>query len=145
MANTGLKTYSADEVIVVYGNTLVNEGLADGTFVSVEWDEDAFSLSIGADGEGTRSKTNNRGATITLTLMQTSDINDLLSTQYLLDLNTPGGVTSPFLVKDSNGRTLMAAEECWIQRAANVEYGREAGEREWVLRTSSLVPFIGGN
>jgi hypothetical protein len=146
MANTGLKTYSADEIVAVFGNIIMNEGLADGTFITVEWDEDAYALSVGADGEATRSKTNNRAATITLTLMQTSDVNDLLSTQYLLDINSPGGAgVAPFLLKDTQGRTLMAAEQCWIQRAANVEYGREATTREWVLRTSSLVPFIGGN
>lgn len=146
MANTGLKTYSGDEVVLVVGNIPVSSGFADGTFVSVEFDEDAFTLTVGTDGEATRSKSNNRSATITITLMQTSDVNDLLSAQYLLDINSPGGAgLVPFLLKDTSGRSLFLAEQCWIQKAPAIEYGRESGTVEWTLRTSSLVPFFGGN
>ncbi len=144
MAN--LKTYGGDEVSVVFAGIPITGGLADGDFLTIESDEDAFSLQIGTDGEGTRSKTNNRAATITLSLMQTADANDLLSAQHNLDLNSPGGAgVGPLFVKDNSGRSLYVAEKAWIQKAPTVTFGRDAGPREWVIRTHSLVRGDAGN
>ena len=54
-------------------------GLTNGVFISVERDTDAFTKVVGADGEGMRSKSNDKSATITITLMQSSSSNDALS------------------------------------------------------------------
>lgn len=141
-----VKIYDPDQVTIVFGATIIGSGWADGTFVSVEQDEDAFSLYVGTDGEGTRAKSNNASATITFTLAQSALANDLLSAQYNLDLLTPGGVgVVPLLVKDGSGRSLFAAESAWIQKPPRAEYGREVGTREWTIRTDSLVQFHGGN
>jgi len=141
-----VKNYAADEVVIAFGAIPVNSGYADGDFVSIEYDEDAFSLQIGTDGEAARSRTNNRAATITISLMQTSDANDLLSAQYNLDVNSAGGAgIVPLLITDTSGRSLFTAEKAWIQKLPDVTYSREAGPREWVIRTNNLVALVGGN
>lgn len=141
-----MKVYNADQVQIVVAGIPVTGGWGDGDFVSIESDEDAFSLVVGTDGEATRSRTNNKGATITLTLMQSSDVNDLLSALHALDVNSPGGAgIGPFFCRDGNGRSLYMAESCWIQKRPTAVFGREAGPREWVIRTDKLIAFDGGN
>ena len=143
--NTKLKVYDPSEVVVSYGVSLI-EGFADGTFVVCARDEDSYSLQVGTDGEATRSKSNNRSGTMTITLMQGSLSNDVLSALHIADENSTGGASIlPFLVKDLNGRTLTSAQTAWIQKPADDEFGREAGPREWVLRTNNLDKFTGGN
>lgn len=146
MANSGLKTYSADEVVVVVGGIPVTEGLGPDTFLSIEYDEDHWSLSVGSAGEGSRAKNNNYSATITITLQQTSDVNTLLTQAYLADTRgVPGGATVPFLCTEVLGDSRYAAQQCWIQKPPTAEYGREVTTREWVLRTHNLVANFGGN
>ncbi len=141
-----LKVYAADEVQVVFGGVALTKGQADGEFLKIEQNEDAFTLQMGTDGEGTRSKTNNRSATLTVMLMQTADANDQLSAIHEVDKSTPGGPgVLPFIVKDNSGRALYMAETCWIKKAPPVSFGREAGPREWIFETNSLVRVDGGN
>jgi hypothetical protein len=139
------KVYDAKSVIITFGPILVS-GFADGTFVSVDQNEDSFTLQMGTDGEGTRSKSNNKSHTITFTLMQSSDSNDLLSAQHNLDLATPNGDgIGPLFVKDLLGRATYLAETAWIRKPPTAEFGREAGPREWTLETDNLVRLDGGN
>ena len=77
-------TYDPANVIVSIGGTPMS-GFADGTFVMVSRDEDIFSKVSGADGEVSRAKSNNRSGSLTLTLMQTSMSNDVLSAIAVLD------------------------------------------------------------
>lgn len=138
-----LRTYDPKEVaVIINGQTL--SGFADGTFVTVERDEDSWSLSIGTDGEGARAKSNNKSGTITVTLQQTSDSNKILSDLALADELTSTG-TFPVLIKDASGYSIHSAEIAWIQKPATAEYAREAGNREWVIRTHELYTYSGGN
>jgi hypothetical protein len=119
---SALKTYNADQV------------------------QDSYTLQVGTDGEATRSRTNNRSHTITLTLMQSSDINDLLSAVHTIDINSAGGAgIGPLIVKDGSGRALYIAEKCWVKKPPAVEFGREAGPREWVFETNNMIRLDAGN
>ncbi len=139
------KVYNPKDITIIFGPIIVS-GFADGTFLSIDFNEDAYSLQVGTDGEGTRSKTNNKSATITFTLMQSSDTNDLLSALHQTDISTSGGDgIVPFLVKDLQGTSLYVAETAWIRKAPTSEFGREAGPREWAIETDNLVAFIGSN
>lgn len=139
-----VKTYDPANVSIVFAGVPVS-GFADGTFLSVEFDEDAFNLTVGADGEGARAKTNNRSATIEFTLLQSALANDLLSAVAALDELSSDGV-GPLLIKDNFGRTLFGAESAWIQKKPRAEFAKEISERVWVVRTEKLdVAFIGGN
>lgn len=139
-----LFTYDADQISITFAGQICDSGFGDGTFVNIDFLEDAFTLKIGTDGEGTRSKSNNRAAKIELTLMQTSLFNAVLSNLHNLDLNSPGGAgLSPLSVTDRAGRSLYTAETAWVKKSPSREYGREANHRVWMLETNSLIALDG--
>lgn len=140
-----VKTYDPSHVSMFYG-PIEMQGFAQDAAISVEHDEDDWTLVVGVDGEGTRSRTSNKSATITVSLMQSSTVNALLSAQRTLDNNTPGGTGGfPILIKDNSGTTVLSCESAWIQKAPTAELNREATTREWIFRTDNLVALHGGN
>lgn len=140
-----VKTYDPSHVSMFFG-VIEMQGFAQDAAITVEHDEDDWSLVIGVDGEGTRSKTSNRSATITVALMQSSVTNDLLSAARILDNDTPGGSGAlPLIIKDNSGTTKFTAESCWIQKGPTAELNREATTREWTFRTDNVVAIHGSN
>lgn len=135
-------TYDPSQLVITFGPVLMS-GYADAD-VTVERNEDAFTLKVGLDGKGTRTKNANRSGKVTIPLMQSSLCNDLLSGIAQLDEKAGAGVY-PLLVKDLSGRTLHAAQTAWIQKQPASAFGKEAGPREWILETDNLESFIGGN
>jgi len=127
---------------IVGGNIL--QGFADGTFIKAERNDPAFNLKVGVDGEGTRSKSNNKSGKITITLMQSSSSNDDLSTLAAKDEASNSGVV-PFFGEDGSGRSLFTALTCWVQKYPDSEFAKEVSTRTWVLETDDLEIFIGGN
>lgn len=140
-----VRTYDPSQVTIIFAGIPIS-GFADGTFVSVEQNEDSFTLQVGTDGEGTRSKTNNRSGRVTLTLMQSSASNDALAAIHSLDVLSPSGDgIGPLLIKDNSGRSLFSADAAWIVKPPTGEFGREATSREWIIETDHLILSYGGN
>lgn len=142
-----VKTYDPSHVSMFYGPIKMS-GFAEDAAIKFEHDDDDWSLKIGVDGEGTRSRTSINSATITVSLMQSSEVNALLDAARELDNYTPGGTGgAPLLIKDLSGTTLLACETAWIQKAPGTELNREASTREWIFRTDSVAPgaIHGGN
>lgn len=140
-----VKTYDPDDVAQVFFGIPIS-GYADGTFISIEFNEESFSLSVGVDKEACRAKTNNDSARVTFTLMQSSICNDLLSAVHAVDKLSPSGDgIGPYLMKDNSGRTVNAAETAWIVKPPTQAYSREVESREWVLETDDMKAFVGGN
>lgn len=135
--------YDPKNVSVVVGGKIL-KGFADGTFVLCERNEQAYNLKVGVDGEGTRAKSNNKSGKITVTLIQSSSSNDVLSAFALADEASNTGAV-PFLLRDNNGTTLVTALTAWVQKFANVEDAKEVSTRVWVLETDELNMFVGGN
>lgn len=137
-------TYAADKVIVIVGGIPVS-GFADGTFVTAKYEADRYIKKVGADGEVSRSKNADKSGTIELVLSQTSASNDALNA--LFGLASLAGIDPvvPVAVTDLSGRSLVAASKCWLKTAPEVTFGREIGERTWVLEAADLLITVGGN
>lgn len=118
-------------------------GFMDGTFVNAERNEDAFSMSVGAQGDVTRVRSRNRTGLVTITLQAASPTNDLLTAQAQLD-ELSGVSYGPLQIEDLNGNTLLLASVAWIKKAPAVEFGTEAGSREWVFECADLEMSVGG-
>ncbi len=116
---------------------------APDTFIKVERDEDSFSKQTGATGEVTRSKSNNRGGKVTLTLMSHSQDNDALSAIQAADELSGTGV-APLQGKELNGTTVVSAANAWIQKPPAVERGKESGTTEWTFDCAVIEVFNGG-
>lgn len=141
----GFKVYNADEVAISVAGIPITGGFADGEFVRIERETEAFSDVVGTDGEVTRSKTNDKRATVTIILMQTADANDLLAALHRTDKKTPGGSgVGRTLIEDLNGRALYEAAKSWIMTSPDVSFDREATSREWPIRLAELEDFTGG-
>lgn len=143
MASAGVYTYAADAVQIIVGGVPIS-GLADGTFVNIERDEQAYTKTTGADGTTSRARTGNRSGSITLTLQQTSPSNDVLSGFLVADEAGDQGVV-PVLVKDTSGRTLCYASAAWVQQMPSQDFAKEVNEREWTLDCARIDAFVGGN
>lgn len=139
-----VKTYDFNQVsCIVGGNALT--GFADGDdVVKVEYEKEEFMTIVGASGEATRTKSNNKSAKVTLKLLKTSLANDILNGYLQADRLSNSGLF-PFLVKDNNGTDLHAAEQMWIEKAPSVGHGENPTATEWILRTSYMVSTYGGN
>lgn len=138
-----LRTYDPKKVTVVIGGVPMS-GFADGTFLSIIRSEDAFTKVTGADGDTSRAKSNNRDGEATLTLLQTSPSNDILTGFAQLDERENGGVVS-FTVKDLSGRSTFVSAFAWIRKLPDSEYGKEISDREWVFELADMDMFVGGN
>lgn len=118
-------------------------GFADGTFVSISFESDAWIHESGSDGEEMRTKSNDNRATCTITLMESSASNDVLSGLYLADKASSAGAV-PFMVKDNNGTTLVTAVSAWVRKMTDISKGRSGENREWTISLSDCVAFAGG-
>ncbi len=140
-----VKVYDADQMTVSIAGIPL-KGYADGEFLSIAYENNLFDDVVGTDGDTTRSKTNDRRATITINLMQTSDSNDLLSALFNADSAAPNGAgIGALLIRDRQGRTVYSASEAWIMQMPPASFDRTATERAWEIRVGELVSFVGGN
>lgn len=139
----GVKTFDPKQVQMIIGGNQI-AGFADGEFINVERDENTFSKVVGADGEVSRAKSNNRSGILTLTLLQTSASNDILSAIMIADELTNSGII-PIYIKDSLGTSTLFSGEGWVQKPPAFTADKEIGNREWVIDLASVDVFIGGN
>lgn len=146
-----MATYDSNEVSVNFAGIPVDPGAgageyaADGDFVSIEFDEPAFKDVKSIDGKMTRSKTNDRSATMKIRLMDSSPTNALFSTLHRLDMALPNGAgVGTFSVRDRNGLSLHFSDKAWISAPPNVAYGQLAQVREWTFRCEYMDSFDGG-
>ena len=138
-----MKTYDPGKLSVIVNGFIIS-GFAEDSLVTAGRREDTWSLAMGADGEGTRSKTNDRSGEIKITLMQSSASNIVLSALAKLDELGNAGVAS-ILIKDDSGFSIYSAEQAWVKKPPEAEFGKSASEREWVFETDNLEWYEGGN
>lgn len=137
------KFYDPDLVTFTFAGVTVDGYATDG-MLSVEFSDEAFKVVRGLDGVLSRSKVLGRYATITCKLMQTSRSNAVFTGIHTQDLLSSGGAgVSPVMLKDGNGASIVVSDEAWINGFPNIDYGGEAGPREWKI-TVALPKVIEG-
>ena len=140
-----MRVYDAKACSVSFANIPIT-GWADGDFVVIDNESDAYGDAIGTDGEVTRFRTNDDRANVTIRLMQSSAVNDQLSALHTLDkLSSNGAGLGVFYFKDTNGTSIYSGENAWIQKAPPATFSREVKEREWKIRVAKLVRVDGSN
>lgn len=132
--------------VVVAALPIDAEGYADGEFIKVERDTDGWTDVAGTGGGVARAKQHDKRATVTLTLLQTSPMNAVLSTLAVLDDESDNGAgVGPFLLKDRGGLSVYAAAACWVARMPDVTLEKNVVARQWKIRIAKLKAFEGGN
>lgn len=140
-----VKEYDPKQIAIIFAGIPIT-GFADGEFVTVEYDNDAFSDMAGTDGEVSRARSSDERATVTFKLAATSASNARLSALARIDRVTPGGAGVGFLSITNllNRATAHEAEDAWIASMPSVSYDRTVGSREWKIRAAKMVSFEAG-
>lgn len=139
------KQYNPKAIIVTWGEFLI-QGFADGSIVRVEYDEDAVTKTVGAQGDVTATINHNRGGKGTCNIKQGAPINDFLSLNAASNRPREAAlVVKPFMVKDLFGTTLCIAPQAWIMKVATSEFSKEHTPREWIWDFGDLKMNTGGS
>jgi hypothetical protein len=139
-----VKTYAPNRVKIVMG-AIALSGLAEDTFVTVSEIGEGISSVAGVDGEVARSMSRDSRLRITVTLVQTSTSNALLSALHQADKTTDGDGAVPVAVTDLRGKSLHASDSAWIVKTPDAGYAAKVGTREWVIETGPAINVVGGN
>jgi arabinogalactan endo-1,4-beta-galactosidase len=132
-ANPLVTTYDPKRVIITFGGVPIG-GFADGTFIQVDPNSESFTKKVGADGEVTRSMSNDNTHTVVITLQQSSLSNQYLSTCKNADRLTGLGML-PLNITDLNGASLFFWPQAWISTDPGWGYAKENTDRAWTFQT----------
>jgi hypothetical protein len=138
-----VKTYSPKKVTVAVAGVPIS-GFSEGTFVTIEREVDGFTKKVGADGEVTRVQSANQSGKVTFTLQATSESNRYLMGLAKADEATLNGVV-PITVKENIGNSLAVANNAWIMKIPNMEYGDDLSSVEWVFESEEIEILHNGS
>lgn len=144
----GAKTYDPKKVIVVFGSVNIT-GFDEGTFVQIETQGDGTTAVVGCDQEVVRSiSPQSILKKIVITLLQSSDSNDKLSSIQDSDNQSGNGVKA-LSIKDLSGRTLLKSSSAWIVKKPQVQRGKSVGDGKCAWEFLAVVPddqfVVGGH
>lgn len=134
-----LKTYDPSKIDIVFNGININSGVAPDTFISVSRNEDTWTLVVGSDGTGARTKNSNISGTVEITLMQNSPVNALLAASALTDENSDANIISNLTINDPSGSLILSAVDCWIRKVADQDLGKEQNTRTWMFEAHKLL------
>ncbi len=138
-----MKTYDPLKFVITFAGISLNKGVTDGTFLSVSSAAPGFKKKVGAGGDVTRIRSHDRSAVAKLTLMQTSEVNDRLSSRYNADRAAVNGQgVGTFTVQDLSGTT-VAEGTAWISDDPDLNLGGDASDREWTFDIADWIPVHG--
>lgn len=112
-------------------------GFHTGEMVKCSRNNPTWKHEKGGQGDGVRTRSRDKSGTIVFTLQSTSPSNKLLLARALLDESTGRGFGSA-LGKDSDGNGMVQAENCWIEKPADLTWADEHSPREWTVVCDEL-------
>lgn len=137
-----MPTYDPQKTSITFdGATLV--GYGGSTFMKASRNEDAYTLTVGADGRAVRTRNANRSGRMEITLLGSSPANDILQA-IAEDDELSGTGVGTFMFKDASGTALASAQNAWVVKIPDLERAKEMGEVTWVIETDLLNLVQGG-
>lgn len=120
-------SYDSMNVSVTFNKTFIT-GLADGTAVEGEKNEDNASHSVGIHGDVVITETNDPTGVVTITLQQTSP-----SVAYLDRCARAGTVADLWVISNNEPKEKMGGNYARVLKPANKSYSNEAETREFEI------------
>lgn len=130
------KTFNLKRCLITVNGVPVS-GFADGDACTAARNEDSYSLTVGADGEALRNRTNNNSGRITFNLLYSSPLNTVFQALGTLD-EASGLGQAAILITDLNTGGSVFAARAWVVKPPDFTVGMEAGAREWIFETGDL-------
>lgn len=128
--------------IIIDGNKIT--GYADGTYLNAVRNSDAFETVSGADGHVARAKTNDSTSDVTITLLQTSRSNAVLSAIAKRDEKDGSGLVEAVIEERNTGNKLDSAF-VWVKKKPDIVYSKGIEARAWTLVFADVDDDITGN
>jgi hypothetical protein len=149
MANEVLASYSPEDVTIVIaqGNlSHVVNGYVDGTFLTISRLVLASEPYSGSDVSNARVVRSNKNSTLTLSLMMTSESNDILGQLLRNDEQTRDNTNLfSMTIKDNTGRSIYFSRQCYIGNNPDSTYSNAIDSRDWSIHAVKLEQVQGGN
>lgn len=134
-----IATHSPLLTVVVFKGHIIT-GFSEGSMVTIERDEAAWTLAVGAKGTTTRVHNANENGVITVNLQQNSPSNEVLGAFFRLDDPRRGvnlGVGDA-LVKEMNSTLLARSANAWVVGIPTMSRAKDFGGLEWKIACSPL-------
>lgn len=112
--------------------------------ITVSPDGEINTKQMGADGSGQHSLSGDRSGTITVRLLKTSPVNQLLMTLYNFQTSSAANHGQNTLtITDKSRGDVVTAQQVAFQRVPDITYAREAGMNEWVFSAIRIDRALG--
>ena len=151
MTVANLGSYSPEDVIVLIQHEdfshQVTGFVESGSFLTFERSVDRATLVSSVDGNhAARVLRRNKAGTLTISLMQTSESNDVLTRIGVLDEDYHRNkYLFSIMIKDMSGRTVMSASQAFLGNDPTVSFSDGVETRDWTITVARLDKHIGGN
>jgi hypothetical protein len=138
-------TYAPIELYVNINGYRVT-GFSDTDILTITRDTPKFTKQTGVMDETARAHSASSGARLSLTLMQTSAANDILSGYLRNDDKNPSAANLlNIYITDHNGTFHFVSDNAWIVDYPESSFGNELQNRVWEIDCANSVQFVGGN
>jgi len=140
-----MATFDPKKYSFSFGGIPVN-GYADGTGIEFVRNEDMWALVVGMDDFSTFVKKNNTSGLFTITLQQSSPVNNQFSSLAALDETGNLGLQSA-LLKDNNvgGTTLVSSATGRFVKFPDITISSDLSNTVWTILCTNTKVAIGGN
>jgi hypothetical protein len=100
--------------------------------ISIDPSEEINTMQVGADGQGQHSLHANKSGRITVRLLKTSPVNQLLGTLYALQTSSAAlHGQNTITISDKTRGDAIVCRQVAFTKAPPLNYGKEAGLLEW--------------
>lgn len=142
MANSfTVQTYNPKDVILTIGGYQ----LTGWQSITISRTVKGFTVIRGIRGKNTRVKNVDTSATLTISLLQTSQGNDVLSSIHGLDLEE-GTARISLMLKDRSGRSVFSSNEAYITGYPTAPFSGQFEYRNWEFFAQTTDTYtVGGN
>lgn len=136
-----VNTYSPKDVILTVGGYQ----LTGWQNISISRSVKSFTVIRGIRGKNTRIPNRDFSATINISLLQTSQSNDVLSTILIADEEN-GTARIALTLKDKSGNSVFSSNEAFITGFPTAIYSGQFEYRNWELFCQTTSTYnVGGN
>lgn len=137
-----LKSYTPATVSITYGDGFeLNSGVDPSSWITIKPNSEKFKYIPSVDGGGARMLTSDLSATISVNLMQVSEVNRILFS--LVNSDNGENLTSftNFTFEEPDGQgglSYLTARNCWISKIPDIDYSDKMGSITWEFTCTDL-------
>lgn len=125
--------YDSEKHDLIVGSTRISD-YAEDVKLSIEYEEDFRTVTVGVDGSTTTNERHNRNALIKIKILQSSPLNAILTALA----NSDKEFTVAHIDRNFTGDIGAFASKAHFTKISTLEIGGDAKGREWTIRAINL-------